>query len=138
MKSKGVHGVRVHGKSEFCTNSSARYLATTSVNVSAKCQIHFFVRLNQLIKQFIALSSQDNRTSLSMTYQPDDNGVVAHLGSGVQGSHSVIGPDAGFRTTVFHKVLDDFQVTLLAGQVERCGTILSLRVDKTVGDENNS
>lgn len=67
------------------------------------------------------------------TYQPDDDGVVAHLGSSMQRCHPIIGSDARFRPAVLDQVLDDFQVTLLAGQVERRGTILSLRVDNTVG-----
>lgn len=69
--------------------------------------------------------------ALAATYQPDDDGVVAHLGGSVQGSHPVVGPDAGLCPAVLHQVLDDLQVTLLAGQVERRGTILSLRVDNT-------
>lgn len=75
------------------------------------------------------------RASSVVTHQPDDDGVVAHLGGGMQGSHPVVGPDAGLCPAVLHQVLDDFQVTLLAGQVERCGTILSLRVDNTVGKQ---
>lgn len=83
-------------------------------------------------------SSRSKRTSLLVTYQPDDDGVVAHLGGSVQGSHPVVGPDAGLRPAVLREVLDDFQVTLLAGQVERRGTILSLRVDNTVGKQRAS
>lgn len=47
--------------------------------------------------------------------------------------HPVIGSDAGIRLTVLDQVLDDLQVTLLTGQVERRGTILGLRVDEAVG-----
>lgn len=47
--------------------------------------------------------------------------------------HPVIGSDAGICLTVLDQVLDDLQVTLLTGQVERRGTILGLRVDEAVG-----
>ena len=66
------------------------------------------------------------------TYQPCDDCVVAHLGRSMQRCHPVIGPDARICTTILDQVLDDLQMTLLAGQVERCGTILSLGVDNTV------
>lgn len=68
-----------------------------------------------------------------LTYQPDDDRVVAHLCSGVETRHPVTGSDAGISVTVLDQVLDDLQVTLLTGQVERRGTILGLRVDEAVG-----
>lgn len=66
------------------------------------------------------------------TYQPDDNSVVAHLGSSMQWCHPIIGSDTWICPTVLDQVLDNLQMTFLAGQVERCGTIFSLRVDKAV------
>ncbi len=71
------------------------------------------------------------------TYQPDDNGVVAHLGSSMQRCHPIIGSDARIRPAILDQVLDDFQMSLLAGQVERCGTILSLGVDNAAGKRNS-
>lgn len=47
--------------------------------------------------------------------------------------HPVIGSDAGICLTVLDQVLDDLQVTLLTGQVDRRGTILGLRIDEAVG-----
>lgn len=52
-----------------------------------------------------------------MTYQPDNDSVMAHLGGSMQRCHPVIGSDPWFRHTVFHQVLDNLQVTFLAGQV---------------------
>lgn len=60
------------------------------------------------------------------TYQPDDDGVVAHLGCGVQRGHAVIGAHVGVSPAVLHQVLDDLQVALLAGEVQRGGTGLGL------------
>lgn len=68
-----------------------------------------------------------------LTYQPDDDRVVAHLCGGVETRHAVAGSDAGVSPAVLDQVLDDLQVTLLTGQVERRGTILGLRVDEAVG-----
>lgn len=65
------------------------------------------------------------------THQPDDDGIVAHLGGCMERGHPIVGAYVGVRSAVFDQVLDDFQVTLLAGQVERCGTILSLGTDGT-------
>lgn len=61
-----------------------------------------------------------------LTYQPDDNRVVAHLGCCMQRCHPIVGSDARVRPTIIDQVLDNLQVTLLAGQVEWRGTILSL------------
>lgn len=72
-----------------------------------------------------------------LTYQPDDDSVMAHLGGGMQRCHPVIGSDAWLRPAVLHQVLDDLQVTLLAGQVEGCGTILCLGIDNTKRELKN-
>lgn len=71
--------------------------------------------------------------SPSDTHQPDDDRVVAHLRGSVEGRHPVIGSDAGICLAVLEQVLDDLQVALLTGQVERRGTILGLRVDEAAG-----
>lgn len=63
---------------------------------------------------------------------------MAHLGSSMQWCHPVIGSDAWIRPTILDQVLDDFKVALLAGQVERCGTILSLGVDNAAWNEIRS
>lgn len=55
---------------------------------------------------------------------------MAHLRSGVERRHPIIGSDAGIGLIVLDQVLDDLQVALLTGQVERRGTILGLRVDE--------
>ena len=68
------------------------------------------------------------------TYQPDDDSVVAHLGSSMQRCHPVIGSDARICPTILDQVLDNLQMTLLAGQVEGCGTVLCLRIDNTAGE----
>lgn len=60
---------------------------------------------------------------------------MAHLRSGVERRHPVVGSDAGIGLAVLEQVLDDLQVALLAGQVERRGTILGLRVDEAAGRE---
>lgn len=60
---------------------------------------------------------------------------MAHLRSGVQRRHPVVGSDAGICLAVLDQVLDDLQVALLTGQVERRGTILGLRVDEAAGEE---
>lgn len=65
------------------------------------------------------------------THQPNDDGTVAHLSSSMQRRHPVVGSNARICPTVLDQVLDDLQMTLLAGQVERRGTILSLGVDNT-------
>lgn len=46
---------------------------------------------------------------------------MAHVSSSVQAGHAVVGPQVDVGPTLVHKVLDDEQVTFLAGQVERSG-----------------
>lgn len=75
--------------------------------------------------------------SVTMTYQPDNDCVVAHLGSSMQRCHPVTGSDVWICSTIFDQVLDNLQMALLAGQVEWCGTIFSLVVDKASGKQNN-
>lgn len=66
-----------------------------------------------------------------VTHQPDDDGVVSHLGGCMKRGHPIVGAYVGVRSAVFDQVLDDLQVALLTGQVERRGTILSLGTDGT-------
>lgn len=58
---------------------------------------------------------------------------MAHLGSSMQRCHPIIGSNARIRSTVFDQVLNNLQMAFLAGQVEWCGTIFCLGVDKAVG-----
>lgn len=69
--------------------------------------------------------------------QPNNDRAVAHLRSSVERRHPVIGSDAGICPTLFDQVLDDLQVALLTGQVERRGTILGLRVDEAAGRDES-
>lgn len=50
----------------------------------------------------------------------------------MQWCHPIIGSDAWICPTALDQVLDNLQMTFLAGQVEWCGTIFSLGVDKAV------
>ena len=71
-----------------------------------------------------------------LTYQPDNDCVVAHLRSSMEWCHAIIGSDSRIRSTILDQVLDNLKMTFLAGQVEWCGTILSLGVDNTTGTDN--
>ena len=64
------------------------------------------------------------------TYQPDDDGVVAHLGCSMQWGHAVVGAYVGVGPAVLHQVLDDLEVALLAGEVQRGGTGLGLGTER--------
>lgn len=68
---------------------------------------------------------------LHSTYQPYDDSVVAHLGGGVQWGHAVISTRVGVSPTILHQVLDDLQVALLAGEVQRGGPCLGLGTQRT-------
>lgn len=58
---------------------------------------------------------------------------MAHLSGSMQRCHPIIGSDARVSLAILDQILDNLQMTLLAGQVERCGTILSLGVYKAEG-----
>lgn len=52
------------------------------------------------------------------THQPHHHSFMAHVSSSVQAGHAIVGPQVDVGPTFVHKVLDDVQVTFLAGQVE--------------------
>lgn len=60
---------------------------------------------------------------------------MAAGGSGMQHTHAIQGTQVHVSTAVFHQVLGQVQVALLAGQVERGGTTVCLLVHRAVRED---
>lgn len=56
------------------------------------------------------------------TDQPHHHSLVAHVGGSMQAGHAILGPQMDISSAFIHEVLDNMQVPLLAGEVERGGT----------------